>query len=203
MEDEGLGDRVDETTDCLRFVPVDRRTDCGYDRVRHRDGDDRGTFRNSMVKEKLNSTRTYDLDGFRRRAACVCVRDDREQEVLLVSGGRKPGVWIVPGGGIEPTEDTSMAAIREVLEEAGVKGKLDRCLGIFDSLDGKTRTCVFVLIVNELLEDWDEAKTMGRQRKWFTVAEAKKHLGIHRPAHCSYLERLRPSDASSSSFVSS
>lgn len=49
-----------------------------------------------------------------------------------MSGSRNPGVWIVPGGGIEPTEETSMAAIREVLEEAGVKGKLDRCLGVFD-----------------------------------------------------------------------
>lgn len=160
-------------------------------------------FVTNMVKEKHNSTRTYDLDGFRRRAACVCVKDTREQEVLLVSGSRDPGVWIVPGGGIEPTEETSMAAIREVLEEAGVKGKLDRCLGVFDSADCKTRTCVFVLIVGELLDDWDEAKSMGRQRKWFTLAEARKHLGIHRPAHCRYLDRLRSLEPTAPSLVSS
>lgn len=29
------------------------------------------------------------------------------------------------------------------------------------SADCKTRTCVFVLIVSELLDDWDEAKSMG------------------------------------------
>ena len=34
-----------------------------------------------MVKEKPNQIRTYDKDGFRLRAACVCVRDDTEQEV--------------------------------------------------------------------------------------------------------------------------
>ena len=34
-----------------------------------------------MVKEKPNSTRTYDEDGFRRRAACLCVKDASEQEV--------------------------------------------------------------------------------------------------------------------------
>ena len=34
-----------------------------------------------MVKEKPNSTRTYDEDGFRKRAACLCVRDETEQEV--------------------------------------------------------------------------------------------------------------------------
>lgn len=147
-----------------------------------------------MVKEKTNSTRTYDIDGFRRRAACVCVRDNKEQEVLLVSGSRNPAMWIIPGGGIEPREETSVAAIREVEEEAGVKGKLDRCLGVFDSDDcksRKTRTCVFVLVVNEVLDDWDEAKSIGRQRKWFTLNDAKRHLMLHRPAHCTYLERLR------------
>lgn len=144
-----------------------------------------------MVKEKTNSIRTYDVDGYRRRAACVCVRDTDEQEVLLISGSRNPSVWIIPGGGIEPREETSVAAIREVEEEAGVRGKLDRCLGVFDSDECKTRTCVFVLVVNEVLDDWDESKTIGRQRKWFTVNDAKRHLKLHRPAHCTYLERLK------------
>lgn len=34
-----------------------------------------------MVKEKPNQIRTYDEDGFRLRAACICVRDETEQEV--------------------------------------------------------------------------------------------------------------------------
>lgn len=45
-------------------------------------------FVTNMVKEKHNSTRTYDLDGFRRRAACVCVKDTREQEVRFLCRGR-------------------------------------------------------------------------------------------------------------------
>lgn len=36
-----------------------------------------------MVKEKPNSTRIYDKDGFRRRAACICVRSDAETEVKI------------------------------------------------------------------------------------------------------------------------
>lgn len=36
-----------------------------------------------MVKEKPNSTRIYDEDGFRRRAAAICVKDDLENEVSL------------------------------------------------------------------------------------------------------------------------
>lgn len=34
-----------------------------------------------MVKDKPNSIRTYDEDGFRRRAACLCVRNELEDEV--------------------------------------------------------------------------------------------------------------------------
>lgn len=34
-----------------------------------------------MVKDKPNSIRTYDEDGFRKRAACLCVRNDHEDEV--------------------------------------------------------------------------------------------------------------------------
>ena len=38
----------------------------------------------------------------------------------------------MPGGGLEPNEDSSAAAIREVMEEAGVIGQLARCLGSFE-----------------------------------------------------------------------
>lgn len=38
-----------------------------------------------MVKEKPNSTRIYDKDGFRQRAACICVRTIDEDEVRVNS----------------------------------------------------------------------------------------------------------------------
>ena len=53
-------------------------------------------------------------------------------QLLLVSGSKDPQRWVVPGGGIEPTEDAGVAAVREVWEEAGVKGTLGRCLGVFE-----------------------------------------------------------------------
>ena len=37
-----------------------------------------------MVKEKPNSVRTYDAEGFRRRASCLCFKDKTEQEVIFV-----------------------------------------------------------------------------------------------------------------------
>lgn len=114
-----------------------------------------------MVKEKPNSTRTYDEDGFRRRAACLCVRNDDESEILLVTSSRTPDRWIVPGGGLEPNEDSRVAATREVMEEAGVRGKLGRCLGIFENTERKHRTSVFVLVVTEELEEWEDSQTIA------------------------------------------
>lgn len=38
-----------------------------------------------MVKEKPNSIRIYDSEGYRRRAACICVRSDLEDEVRHLS----------------------------------------------------------------------------------------------------------------------
>ncbi|XP_046396567.1 diphosphoinositol polyphosphate phosphohydrolase NUDT4B isoform X1 [Ischnura elegans] len=144
-----------------------------------------------MVKEKPNSTRIYDKDGFRRRAACICVRSDSEKEVLLVSSSRKPEHWIVPGGGVEPEEEPSVTAIREVLEEAGVRGKLGRCLGVFEqNKERKHRTEVFVLAVSDELPEWEDSRTMGRKRKWFPVEEALEQLKQHKPVESSYLQSM-------------
>jgi len=52
-----------------------------------------------------------------------------------VTTSRNQDLWIVPGGGIEPTEDPRVAALREVQEEAGAKGSLGRCLGVFEVPD--------------------------------------------------------------------
>ena len=74
------------------------------------------------------------------RAACVCVKSRKEQEVrsssfkctimthhiidcqvLLVTGTRG---WIIPGGKVEPMEidNPSVSAVREAREEGGVRG---------------------------------------------------------------------------------
>ncbi|MEE6492978.1 hypothetical protein FKM82_016689 [Ascaphus truei] len=114
-----------------------------------------------MMKLKCSQTRTYDEDGFKKRAACLCFRSAAEDEVLLVSSSRYQDRWIVPGGGLEPEEEPSTAAAREVCEEAGVKGTLGRLLGVFENSDRKHRTFVYVLIVTEVLEDWEDSLSIG------------------------------------------
>ena len=100
-----------------------------------------------------------------------------------MSGSKDPAKWVVPGGGIEPTEDSGNAALRECEEEAGVIGVLGRFVGQFevnsitinltteDNLcsvlilgqneERKTRTYVYILLVTTLLDDWDDHKTIG------------------------------------------
>ena len=58
------------------------------------------------------------------------------------------------------------------MEEAGVRGVLSRSLGQFENLERKHRTSVYVLIVTEELEEWDDSKSIGRKRKWFNIEEA-------------------------------
>ncbi|XP_074643347.1 diphosphoinositol polyphosphate phosphohydrolase 1-like [Tubulanus polymorphus] len=143
-----------------------------------------------MVKEKLNQIRTYDAEGFKRRAACLCFKDKTQQEILLVSSSGTPGRWVIPGGGIEPTEDAGVAAAREACEEGGVKGNLSKCIGNFENAERKHRTAVYILIVTELLDDWDDAKSLGRKRKWFALEEAKTELKQFKPVQRQYLDLL-------------
>ncbi|XP_026467989.1 diphosphoinositol polyphosphate phosphohydrolase 1 [Ctenocephalides felis] len=144
-----------------------------------------------MVKEKPNSIRIYDDEGFRRRAACICVRSEAEVEVLLVTSSRHPDLWIVPGGGVEPEEEPSVTALREVLEEAGVVGKLGRSLGVFENREHMHRTEVFVMTVTHELAEWEDSRSIGRKRQWFSIDEALVQLELHKPTQRHYLQELR------------
>ncbi|KAJ8016722.1 hypothetical protein DPEC_G00010280 [Dallia pectoralis] len=149
-----------------------------------------------MMKLKSNKTRTYDGDGYKKRAACLCFRNESEEEVLLVSSSRDPDKWIVPGGGMEMEEEPYDAAVREVCEEAGVKGTLGRLLGIFENTDRKHRTYVYVLIVTEMLEDWEDSVNIGmlnigRKREWFKTDDASSVLQFHKPVQASYFGQLQ------------
>lgn len=68
-----------------------------------------------------------------RVAAYAVVVDDEGRLLLahLAAPGRDE--WTLPGGGINPGEDPQDAAMREVLEETGLRVEIDELLGV-DSL---------------------------------------------------------------------
>ena len=69
----------------------------------------------------------------RQRATVVLVRNGR---VLLVSD--ETGMFLMPGGGIEPGEQPMAAAVRELHEENGPDGETS---GILVSSGPASRTC--------------------------------------------------------------
>ncbi|XP_047076936.1 nudix hydrolase 13, mitochondrial-like isoform X1 [Lolium rigidum] len=107
--------------------------------------------------------------------------DDRGQvEVLMISTPNRTDM-VFPKGGWEDDEDVYQAACREAMEEAGVKGTIDRTtLGhwVFKSKSsqqsssprGACKGYIFAMEVIEELESWPEQATHGR--RWVSPGEA-------------------------------
>ncbi|KAH9622693.1 hypothetical protein KSS87_006906 [Heliosperma pusillum] len=130
----------------------------------------------------------YD-DGCRLVAGCIPYRYGNSEdsdlvtniEVLMINSQSGSGL-LFPKGGWENDETVEEAAVREAVEEAGVKGDLMELLGSykFKSKSHKDEYCpeglckaaMFALLVNEELESWPEQNT--RSRYWLTVTEAAK-----------------------------
>lgn len=71
-----------------------------------------------------------------RVAAYAVVRDDRDR-VLLCHIHPSVGVgdiWTLPGGGLDFGEAPAQAALRELEEETGLVGEIDRLLDVDDRL---------------------------------------------------------------------
>ncbi|KAK7334668.1 hypothetical protein VNO80_26429 [Phaseolus coccineus] len=127
--------------------------------------------------------------GYRLIAGCVPFRyrdgDDcgdssaKIVEVLMINSTGGPGL-LFPKGGWENDETVEEAAVREAIEEAGVRGDLMDFLGYYEfrsktlqdecSPEGLCKAAMFALFVKEELESWPEQST--RKRSWLAVSEA-------------------------------
>jgi len=100
-------------------------------------------------------------------------------EVMLISRYGKGDGLLFPKGGWETDETAEEAAIREAMEEAGVRGILQGLVGTyeFDSKSlkaankkGLCRGYVYALAVTEQLEQWPEQNS--RRREWMSLDDA-------------------------------
>ena len=67
--------------------------------------------------------------SFRLAAYAVCIEDGRVLLALSVPPKGEP-TWTLPGGRVEHAEDPFDAVIREVAEETGCNGTVERLLGV-------------------------------------------------------------------------
>nr|CAB3446721.1 unnamed protein product [Digitaria exilis] len=126
--------------------------------------------------------------------------DTPEVEVLMISTPNRADM-VFPKGGWEDDEDVYQAASREAMEEAGVKGVINRStLGhwVFKSKSSQNSTSprgackgyIFAMEVTEELESWPEQET--HSRRWVSPAEAYQLCRYEwmREALTALLERL-------------
>lgn len=98
--------------------------------------------------------------------------DEDSLEVLVVTAQRKGKGVLFPKGGWETDESIFEAAKRETVEEAGVVGDVQTCLGHWNFENQNKESFMFALQVKEQLEFWPEQDK--RQRIWMSVPEARK-----------------------------
>ncbi|RAL48635.1 unnamed protein product [Cuscuta campestris] len=131
--------------------------------------------------------------GHRLIAGCIPYRfrnteknggdtSEKVVEVLMINSTSGPGL-LFPKGGWENDETVEEAAMREAIEEAGVRGEIQHFLGYYHfksktlqdefSPEGLCKASMFALLVTEELDSWPEQK--HRQRSWLTIAEAVGH----------------------------
>ncbi|KAL5208530.1 hypothetical protein ABZP36_032965 [Zizania latifolia] len=134
---------------------------------------------------------------------CRLAGDPEQVEVLMISTPNRTDM-VFPKGGWEDDEDVYQAASREAMEEAGVKGIIDRdTLGhwVFKSKSSKSsqssssprgacKGYMFAMEVTEELESWPEQATHGR--RWVSPGEAYQLCRYEwmREALTALLERL-------------
>jgi len=100
----------------------------------------------------------------------------KDLEILLITSRRKKR-WVIPKGIIEGNLSPQESAAKEAYEEAGVSGTIhSRMVGQYQykKWGGACSVKVYLLEVNEILDDWPEA--FFREREWVNISEAQKRI---------------------------
>lgn len=87
-----------------------------------------------------------EIDVARTALGAACAMFDATGRVLLVHHTYGRLNWELPGGLVESGEAPHEGAIRELLEETGLQGELDRLTGVYFEADhefGQMLHCVF------------------------------------------------------------
>ncbi len=111
----------------------------------------------------------------RSRTACrgIVVRDGK----LLLSHETGSGLWMIPGGGLEPGEEESACCVREVAEETGYRIQPSPCALVIEEyvFDLRhTNRYYFGTVLGQCPRNLTEREAKaGMEPRWLTLAEAK------------------------------
>jgi 8-oxo-dGTP pyrophosphatase MutT (NUDIX family) len=92
---------------------------------------------------------------------------------LLVTSKRQPNDWVLPKGHIEPGEDAEEAALREVMEEAGVEASIRTPLGCLDYNSTRERVRVAFYLM-DLTHEGEPGE--GRKRVWMSLEQVLRAI---------------------------
>lgn len=111
-------------------------------------------------------------EHFYRQSAALPFRSDRGSlEILLITSRRKKR-WVIPKGVVELDLDPATSAVKEALEEAGIKGQISpRSIGSYqyEKWGGSCSVEVYALAVETTYDAWPESY---RVRHWLDPVEA-------------------------------
>jgi len=112
-----------------------------------------------------------------KQAAAIPFREkDSNLEILLITSRNKKK-WIIPKGLIDPGDSAPFTALKETIEEAGVKGEVfPEIIGTFEYLKwgGVCKVSVFAMQVDTIMDAWEEMAF--RKRRWFDIEDAIKRV---------------------------
>jgi 8-oxo-dGTP pyrophosphatase MutT (NUDIX family) len=107
------------------------------------------------------------------QAAALPVLDGKICLVTSRNGSR----WVIPKGCLEPGKTEVQIALQEAWEEAGLTGQPSRApIGSYGyrKWGEELTVAVYLLLVDEVAEDWPERNT--RERAWLEPAKAIERL---------------------------
>jgi ADP-ribose pyrophosphatase YjhB (NUDIX family) len=126
-------------------------------------------------------------------AACSVVVDNRKVLLVRRSVAPKAGMWCLPGGFMELGERPEQAALRELLEETGLCGSIQRLLGVTTNPSPRYGTVLMVGYLvrgtSGLLQPGDDASAAD----WFAIEDLPEiafssHRHFIRITHAAYMD---------------
>ena len=119
----------------------------------------------------------------KKKAGTIPIRImDGALMVCLVSSRKRKKKLVLPKGVVSPKEKHRQTALRETLEEAGLKGLLSKSSIKVEtvSADDETHYSIkyFAMMVEDELDSWAEKKT--RRRRWVDLHALPEHKMVSR-----------------------